>query len=113
MTTKLMTTIFDQIDNLKIPSNEEQKVKADNVEADSVDQSLRVLLVSLSDEIQRVMDQNNFTQEDLCRITGMSQSNISKIQNGKVTPRIETLQRIANATHTRLVIGFENTEGEE
>lgn len=59
------------------------------------------------------MDANNFTQEDLCRITNMSQSNISKIQNGKVIPRIETLQKIATATHTRLVISFENLEGDE
>ena len=57
--------------------------------------------------------ENNFTQEDLCRITNMSQSNISKIQNGKVVPRIETLQKIAVATHTRLVISFESMEGDE
>ena len=57
--------------------------------------------------------QNNFTQEDLCRITNMSQSNISKIQNGKVVPRIETLQKIASATHTRLVICFEDIEGDD
>lgn len=43
----------------------------------------------------------------------MSQSNISKIQNGKVVPRIETLQKIATATHTRLVISFESMEGDD
>ena len=43
----------------------------------------------------------------------MSQSNISKIQNGKVAPRLETLQKIAQATHTKLVICFENVEGDE
>ena len=48
------------------------------------------MLNSVSEEIKRVLDENNFTQEDLCRITNMSQSNISKIQNGKVVPRIET-----------------------
>jgi transcriptional regulator with XRE-family HTH domain len=42
----------------------------------------------------------------------MSQSNISKILNGKVIPRLETLQKIAEATHTRLIISFENIEGE-
>ena len=74
---------------------------------------LREVLNSVSEEIKRVLDENNFTQEDLCRITNMSQSNISKIQNGKVVPRIETLQKIAAATHTRLVISFESMEGEE
>ena len=63
--------------------------------------------------IPRVLDENNLTQEDLCHITNMSQSNISKIQNGKVVPRIETLQKIADATHTRLVISFESLEGDE
>lgn len=66
----------------------------------------------MSEEIQRVMDVNDFTQEDLCRITDMSQSNISKILNGKVVPKIETLQKIAEATHTKLVISFENLDGD-
>ena len=55
-------------------------------------------------------------QEKMCirdRITSMSQSNISKILNGKVVPKIETLQKIASATHTRLVISFENFEGDD
>ena len=43
----------------------------------------------------------------------MSQSNISKIKNGKVVPKIETLHKIANATHTRLVISFESMEGDD
>ena len=33
--------------------------------------------------------------------------------NGKVVPKIETLQKIASATHTRLVISFENFEGDD
>ena len=60
-----------------------------------------------------MLDENDFTQEDLCRITNMSQSNISKIQNGKVVPRLETLHKIAEATHTRLIISFESIEGDE
>ena len=71
------------------------------------------MLNGVSEEIQRVLDENSFTQEDLCRITNMSQSNISKIQNGKVVPKIETLQKIAMATNTRLVISFESIEGDD
>ena len=103
-----MTSIFEQINNLKKPATE-SKEKA----IDSSKDILREVLNSVSEEIQRVMDENDFTQEDLCRITNMSQSNISKIQNGKVVPRIETLQKIAMATHTRLVISFESMEGDE
>ena len=103
-----MNSIFEQINNLKKSSIEPIDTKVD-VLADT----LREVLNSVSEEIQRVLDENNFTQEDLCRITNMSQSNICKIRNGKVVPRIETLQKIAAATHTRLVISFESMEGDE
>ncbi len=103
-----MNSIFEQINNLKKPVAEPTETKVDTSE-----DALREVLNSVSEEIQRVLDENNFTQEDLCRITNMSQSNISKIQNGKVVPRIETLQKIAVATHTRLVISFESMEGDE
>ncbi len=103
-----MKSIFDQIENLKKITREsgEEKVKEQK-------DTLSEVLKGVAEEIQRVLDENNFTQEDLCRITNMSQSNISKIQNGKVIPRIETLQKIAGATHTKLVISFESIEGDE
>lgn len=103
-----MNSIFEQINNLKKPVTESKEINTEN-EKDT----LREVLNGVSEEIQRVLDENNFTQEDLCRITNMSQSNISKIQNGKVVPRIETLQKIAAATHTRLVISFESMEGDD
>ena len=84
-----MSSIFEQINNLKKPATKSQEKTVDTSE-----NALREVLNSVSEEIQRVLDENNFTQEDLCRITNMSQSNISKIQNGKVVPRIETLQKI-------------------
>lgn len=108
MTNEDIKSIFEQIDNLNKAFVES---KTENVE-DKGD-LLRDVLKGVSEEIQRVLDENNFTQEELCRVTNMSQSNISKIQNGRVVPRIETLCKIANATHTRLVISFENVEGEE
>jgi len=108
MNSEEMSSIFEQINNLKKPALEsEEKI------ADTSKDVLREVLNSVTEEIQRVLDENNFTQEDLCRITNMSQSNISKIQNGKVVPRIETLQKIATATHTRLVISFEGIEGDD
>lgn len=103
-----LNSIFEQISNLKKPVTKPTEIKADKSE-----KALKEVLNSVSEEIQRVLDENNFTQEDLCRITNMSQSNISKIQNGKVVPKIETLQKIAAATHTRLLISFENMEGDD
>lgn len=103
-----LNSIFEQINNLKKPVSESKEKATDHAK-----DTLREVLNGVSEEIQRVLDENNFTQEDLCRITNMSQSNISKIQNGKVVPRIETLQKIASATHTRLVISFESLEGDD
>ncbi len=108
MNNKDMNSIFEQINNLKKPVAEVEE-KTIDIAGDA----LKEVLNSVSEEIQRVLDENNFTQEDLCRITNMSQSNISKIQNGKVVPRIETLQKIAAATHTKLVISFESMEGDD
>ena len=98
-------TILEQINNLKSPSVEQKN-------DDDSNKAVKNVLAGVSEEIQRVMDVNDFTQEDLCRKTDMSQSNISKILNGKVVPKIETLQKIAEATHTRLVISFENLDGD-
>lgn len=108
MNNKDMNSIFEQINNLKKPVAEVEE-KTIDIAGDA----LKEVLNSVSEEIQRVLDENNFTQEDLCRITNMSQSNISKIQNGKVVPRIETLQKIAAATNTKLVISFESMEGDD
>ena len=103
-----LNAIFEQINNLKKPETEMSEMKPENKTS-----NIKEILNGISQEIQRVLDENSLTQEDLCRITNMSQSNISKIQNGKVVPRIETLQKIADATHTRVVISFESVEGDE
>lgn len=102
-------SILEQISKLKKPNDAVQETQP----AYNANNTLRDVLNEISEEIQRVLDANDYTQEDLCRITSMSQSNISKILNGKVAPRIDTLQKIALSTHTRLVISFENIEEED
>lgn len=104
MNDKGIESIFEQIDMLKKPNSNQEQVINDN--NDTLDDVLK----SISIEIQRVLDENNLTQEDLCEMTGMSQSNISKILNGKIAPRINTLHKIATTTNTRLVVSFENVE---
>ncbi len=101
-----LNSIFEQINNLKRPTKDADIATVKK-------ESLRDVLKDVAEEIKRVMTENDLTQEDLCRITNMSQSNISKIQNCKVVPRIETLQKIAEATNTKLMISFESTEGED
>ena len=76
MSNEDMKSIFEQINNLKKPVSESREEMIDNSQ-----DTLHEVLSGVSEEIQRVLDENNFTQEDLCRITNMSQSNISKIQD--------------------------------
>ena len=52
----------------------------------------------------------NLTQKQLAQRSGVSQSNISKIENGNYHPSLSTLKRIADALGKRLVVSFEDPE---
>ena len=55
----------------------------------------------------------NVTQKQLAEKSGVSQSNISKIENGSHRPSIATVKRIADSLGKRLVIDFADREGFE
>ena len=50
------------------------------------------------------------TQKELARRTGISQANISKIENGETHPTIDSLRKIAEAFGKRLFISFDESE---
>ena len=52
----------------------------------------------------------NLTQKQLSQRSGVSQANISKIENGNYQPSLSTLKRIAGALGKRLVVSFEDPE---
>ena len=52
----------------------------------------------------------NLTQKQLAQRSGVSQSNISKIEHGNYHPSLSTLKRIADALGKRLVVSFEDPE---
>ena len=52
----------------------------------------------------------DLTQKQLAQRSGVSQANISKIENGNYHPSLSTLQRIAGALGKRLVVSFEDSE---
>ena len=58
-----MNSIFEQINNLKKPVTEPTETKIDTSE-----DTLREVLNSVSEEIQRVLDENNLTQEDCAEL---------------------------------------------
>lgn len=53
-------------------------------------------------------DEKKLTQKDLSDLTGITQSDISKIENGIGNPSIKTLDRLASAMGKKVVISFEN-----
>ena len=67
--------------------------------------------LTTGEKIKKTRIQKEFTQKQLAEKCGMYESQIRKYESGKINPKIETLQKIATATHTRLVISFENLEG--
>ena len=50
--------------------------------------------------------ETNLTQKELAQKTGIRQSNISRIENGKSSPTIATLQQIADGVGKTLHIEF-------
>ena len=61
--------------------------------------------------IATTRNQLGVTQKQLADKSGVSQANISKIENGSYKPSISILKRIADGLGKRLVIEF--TDGEE
>ena len=50
--------------------------------------------------------ENKISQQELSRITGITQSDISKIENGIANPSLNTLKRLAAAFGKRVQISF-------
>jgi len=53
------------------------------------------------------------TQSQLAEVSGVSQANISRIENGYYIPSIAVLKRIANGLKQRLIIEFAPMEENE
>lgn len=62
---------------------------------------------TVSKEIQRIRAEANLTQKELADLTGIDQSDISKIERGISNPTVSTLERIASALGAKLVIRIE------
>ena len=73
------------------------------VEEYDIDAEVRDLVISARSAA-------NLTQRQLAQRSGVSQANISKIENGNYQPSLSTLKRIAGALGKRLVVSFEDPE---
>lgn len=50
--------------------------------------------------------ESNLTQKELAELSGVRQSNISRIENGSCMPSLATLQALAKGLNKKLVIEF-------
>ena len=66
--------------------------------------------VEVRDLVISARNAANLTQKQLAQRSGVSQANISKIENGNYHPSLSTLKRIADALGQRLVVSFEDPE---
>ena len=66
--------------------------------------------VEVRDLVISARNAANLTQKQLAQRSGVSQANISKIENGNYHASLSTLKRIADALGKRLVVSFEDPE---
>jgi ribosome-binding protein aMBF1 (putative translation factor) len=64
----------------------------------------------ISDLITTTRNQLAITQKELSTRSGVSQANISRIENGSYHPSISVLKRIADGLGKRLIIEFADSE---
>lgn len=66
---------------------------------------------ALAEAMVRARTAANLTQSQLAERIGTTQSAIARLEAGKLSPSIRTLRRYAEATGTRLTLGFERADG--
>lgn len=52
--------------------------------------------------------QAGLTLQQLEKLTGISRSTLNRIENGQIPPRLDQLEAIAAATHTRITALFDS-----
>ncbi|MBQ9840573.1 MAG: helix-turn-helix transcriptional regulator [Erysipelotrichaceae bacterium] len=57
-------------------------------------------------ELIKARNELKLTQSELAQMCGIKQSNISRLEKGKVSPTIKVLKKIADALNCDLVIEF-------
>ena len=87
---------FDDFLQQELANNEELKQEYEALE---IEYQLKQALI----EIRKGQ---KMTQKELAALTGIHQSDISKIENGTANPTVKVLQRLAKGLNQKLVIQF-------
>lgn len=64
--------------------------------------------MTLARRIQNLRKEAHWSQQDLCDRTGLAVSYLSRLENGKITPSIPTLKKVADAFGVPLTAFFDH-----
>lgn len=85
-----------------------------NINLDSQDQLDKAedydILQELAGMLTAARVEAGLTQDELAKLCGISQANISKYETGSSAPTLTTLKKIANGMRKRLVVTFVDNE---
>ncbi|MDE0627003.1 MAG: helix-turn-helix transcriptional regulator [Bryobacterales bacterium] len=92
-----------KLENLKQRSMQDPEFRAEYARADEG--------YALVEAMIRAQTAANLIQSELAARIGTTQSAIARLEGGRLSPSIRTLRRYAEATGTRLTLGFERADG--
>lgn len=97
MTKKVKFTSYDDYLRMKLKTDPEFKVEYDELE-------------NQYNLIRAIIDlrlEADLTQAEMAKLTGIDQGNISKLENGRLNPSFEMLEKLAKPLNKKVKITFE------
>ena len=93
------------------------KIALKDIELTTPAESEEEIPYDIHEEIREMLVQArvqaDMTQKQLSEQSGISQANISRIENGKMHPSLDVLKKLADALGKRLSVTFESLEVNE
>ena len=87
--------------NFRETWNERMKVPEFKKEWDALEPEYQIIRVMLNSRAEK-----SLTQQQLSKITGIPQADISRLENGNANPSLRTLQRLAEGMGMKLKLEF-------
>lgn len=81
-----------------------EELKDDSFKELFEEESLKIEIIN---EIIKIRKKRGITQKQLANLSGIKQSNISRLENGKVTPSLELIQKIMHSLGYKVRFSFE------
>ena len=66
--------------------------------------------IRLASEIRSLREKKGLSQRQLAELVGTTQSAIARLEGGRISPSLPTLDRIANALGAKVTVTFTDTE---